>query len=362
MGFVSSDALLDLSFQQKLLERVSRSFAFTIPELPSPLCKIVANAYLLLRIADTIEDEKALTLDQKQFFWDELIGAISERGIPETLTSDLPHLLSPATSPDERELIKNSSRIIFITRSFNENEREVLKRCLKVVCKGMMKFQRDRNPKGLRNLAELNDYCYYVAGVVGEFLTDLFCNYSVEISKKRLVLRKLAVSFGQGLQITNILKDLWKDLDQGVCWLPGDLFKREGFALEDISRGNDSKGFKKGISELVAIAHSHLKNALTYTLLIPRSETGIRKFCLWSIGLALFTLRKISKKTYLNKSEDLKISRRSVRVITLTTCLILKSNFLLKLFFFLSSMGLPRYCLSNIKFYREDSAQQKSIS
>ncbi len=362
MDFVSSNTLLDLSFQQKLLERVSRSFAFTIPELPSPLCKIVANAYLLLRIADTIEDEKALTLDQKQFFWDELIAAISERGTPEKLTSDLPHLLSPATSPGERKLIQNFSRIICITRSFNENERERLKQCLKVVCKGMMKFQRDRNPKGLRNLADLNDYCYYVAGVVGEFLTDLFCDYSVEISRKGVALRKLAVSFGQGLQMTNILKDLWKDLDRGVCWLPEDLFKREGFALEDISRGNDSKGFKKGISELVAIAHSHLKNALTYTLLIPRSETGIRKFCVWSIELALFTLRKIYKKTYLNKPEDLKISRRNVRVITLTTSLILKINFLLKLFFFLSSIGLPRYSRGNLKIHREDNPQQQSIS
>ncbi len=42
------------------------------------------------------------------------------------------------------------------------------------------------------------------------------------------------------------------------------------------------------------MAHAHLRNALSYTLLIPAHETGIRRFCLWAIGLAVLTLRKIA--------------------------------------------------------------------
>jgi phytoene/squalene synthetase len=35
-------------------------------------------------------------------------------------------------------------------------------------------------------------------------------------------LLKLSTSFGQGLQMTNILKDIWDDAQRGVCWLPKD--------------------------------------------------------------------------------------------------------------------------------------------
>jgi farnesyl-diphosphate farnesyltransferase len=48
--------------------------------------------------------------------------------------------------------------------------------------------------------------------------------------------------------------------------------------------------------ELVGVAHAHLRNALDYTLLIPGKETGIRRFCLWAIGLAVLTLRKSRRR------------------------------------------------------------------
>ena len=62
----SLDALADDDFQMALLEGVSRTFALTIPQLPESLCRAVANAYLLCRIVDTIEDEISLTPAQKR--------------------------------------------------------------------------------------------------------------------------------------------------------------------------------------------------------------------------------------------------------------------------------------------------------
>ena len=55
-------------FQAELLEGVSRTFALTIPQLPKPLYSVVANAYLLCRIVDTIEDEVSLSPEQKKQF------------------------------------------------------------------------------------------------------------------------------------------------------------------------------------------------------------------------------------------------------------------------------------------------------
>ena len=51
----------DEGYQDQILPHVSRTFALTIPQLPPALRIAVTNAYLLCRIADTIEDEPALS-------------------------------------------------------------------------------------------------------------------------------------------------------------------------------------------------------------------------------------------------------------------------------------------------------------
>src|SRR5574343_240681 len=62
------EQLSDDELQAVLLEGVSRTFALTIPQLPGKLYPAVANAYLLCRIVDTIEDEVSLSAEQKRFF------------------------------------------------------------------------------------------------------------------------------------------------------------------------------------------------------------------------------------------------------------------------------------------------------
>jgi farnesyl-diphosphate farnesyltransferase len=333
--------LSDEEFQHQILQKVSRSFALTIPQLPDPLRPVVTNAYLLCRIADTIEDESSLTIQQKRFFFGELIKVVSNETSPEWFAGELSPLLSNQTPPGEKELVRNAPSIIHMTRSFTETQRALLKRCVTVMAAGMERFQKDRNPHGLRHLTDLDDYCYHVAGVVGELLTELFCDYSAEMSKNKAMLLKLAVSFGQGLQMTNILKDLWEDKERDACWLPQEVFQRVGFDLKSLSHRPYQKAFGEGLGHLIAIARAHLKKGLAYTLLIPRKEKGIREFCLWAIGMAIFTLRRINRKRYFRGGGEVKISRRHVRAIIAVTRWTLKSNSLLKLLFTLSGRGLP---------------------
>jgi farnesyl-diphosphate farnesyltransferase len=288
-------------------------------------------------VADIIEDENSLTFEQKKIFFRKWIAIISEHESPAGFGDELlPFILNHDSLP-ERLLIQNIEEVIRITRSFKEDVRKRLKRCITLMCMGMEWFQNHRSPHGLKSLIELEYYCYFVAGVVGELLTDLFCDYSTKISQRRETLRRLSISFGQGLQMTNILKDLWKDLDKGVCWLPRDIFQKKGFHLDELSNGGFSETFQKGLMELITIAQVHLKNALTYTLFLPKSEIGLRRFCLWAIGLAIFTLRKIKKRNNFISQGDVKISRRSVKLIIHVTQLTLRSNFLLKLLFHLTT-------------------------
>lgn len=330
-----------LRFQERILAHVSRTFALTIPELPVPLRTIVGNAYLLCRIADTIEDDVKLTPEEKARFHETLIqivaGRLDAHAFADTLTSHL----SPRTPEAERELVANSDLVMAVTSGFSDQTKASISRCLTIMCQGMPTFQRNVSLDGLRDLGDLTQYCYYVAGVVGEMLTDLFCEYSPEIASRRSLLMPLASSFGQGLQMTNILKDFWEDRRRGVCWLPRDLFQSRNCDLATVQPGHQDEGFQQAMRLLIGVTLANLRHANKYALLIPRQETGIRNFCLWAIGFAVFSLQKLNRNLGFQSGSEVKISRATVRRVTRLVRWSVRQDRLLTWMFNLSTHGLP---------------------
>jgi len=331
----------DEHFQERILEGVSRTFALTIPQLPPPLARVVANAYLLCRIADTIEDSAALTSDEKERFHEEFLRAVEGANDGEDLAAALPRSLSEDTLDAERELVAGCPRVLRITHSLPHQQRSSMVRCLTIMSRGMARFERLSSRSGLADVAEMERYCYVVAGVVGEMLTDIFCSYSSEIAQRREQLAGLSKRFGQGLQMTNILKDVWDDLEREACWLPRDVFEASGFDLGRLQPGISDPGYRSAMRRLVGIAHSRLRDALSYTLLIPRSETGIRRFLLWAIGLAVLTLRNIHSRPDFTATSEVKISRRSVMAVVGFTNTVVRSNLALKALYRIAARGLP---------------------
>jgi len=336
----SLSQLSDDDFQTLLLEGVSRTFALTIPQLPEKLYGAVANAYLLCRIVDTIEDEVSLSASQKKYFCSEFIDVVKSGVNAEPFAIELAPLLSEQTIPAEHTLIHVLPRVIQITHTFDGDQIDALACCVETMAEGMPIFQAMDLHGGLATLADLDRYCYYVAGCVGEMLAKLFCHYSPEIAQHKEDLLTLSVSFGQGLQMTNILKDIWDDAQRGVCWLPQDIFTETGFDLKNLSPETNDKHFRAGLERLISIAHGHLHNALLYTQKIPTHETGIRNFCLWALGMAVLTLKKIKQNLDFNHSEQVKITRKSVKATILATRLTGRSNTLLTLLFNLTSREL----------------------
>ena len=333
---------IDLDYQEKILEEVSRSFAFTIPQLPHELRIAVGNAYLLCRIADTIEDEPDLSPEQKDRFYGHFIDVIEGREDPSDFSRNLGAALSPRSTEYERDLVANTDSVIRVTSSLRPAQRAAIRRCIKIMTEGMAQFQRKASLEGLHDIRRFDRYCYVVAGVVGEMLTDLFCEYSGEIDARRDDLYALSTSFGQGLQMTNILKDMWDDRGRGVCWLPRDVFSSTGIELRSLTPGQADPGFVRGLSELVAISIHHLTGALKYVLLIPPHETGIRRFCLWSLGMAVLTLRRIHRYPAFRNGQDVKISRKSVKAVVVASNALSRSNSGLRFLFAAMTRGLPR--------------------
>jgi len=210
-----------------------------------------------------------------------------------------------------------------------------------VMCHGMHHFQQTASVAGLARSSDLDSYCYYVAGVVGEMLTELFCCHAPDIAAQRNALQELSTSFAEALQLTNIIKDFWEDRSRGACWFPRDLFARHGIELAEMSPQRSDARFQAGVRELVAVAHGHLRNALAYALLLPPRETGIRLFCLWAIGLAVLTLRKIEARPDFTSGAQVKVSHTAVLLTRLCTSAAVRNDRLLRRLFEYAARGLP---------------------
>ena len=329
----------DISYQERILPHVSRTFALTIPQLPARLRTAVSNAYLLCRIADTLEDDLALSAAETRVFLQRFTAVVlgTEEAAP--LARELASRLSDRTLPAERELVGNMEKVIRVTADLAE--RAAIQRCIELMCDGMHRFRLTTTLSGLAHSRDLDSYCYYVAGVVGEMLTELFCSYSPAVATERAALHELSASFAQGLQMTNILKDFWEDRSRGACWVPQDVFARHGVELAQLSPERSDVRFHAGVLELVGVAHGHLRNALAYALLIPAEESGIRRFCLWAIGLAVLTLRKIAANPQFTSGGQVKVSHSAVFATRISTDLMVRNDRMLRYLFERAAHGLP---------------------
>ena len=345
MDSVSSDEV----YQDQILPHVSRTFALTIPQLPPSLRTAVTCAYLLCRIADTIEDEPALSPPETLAFLQRFSAVLAGHGDVARLAREIEGRLSDRTLATERELVGNMERVLAVLARLNATQRAAIQRCVELMCQGMPRFQFSASLKGLARSTDLDDYCYYVAGVVGEMLTELFCDYSPQIARHRPALSAIAASFAQGLQMTNILKDVWEDRSRGVSWLPQEVFTRYGVDLSQVSSKPHDPRYGAGFLELVGVAHAHLRNALDYTLLIPSKEMGIRRFCLWAIGLAVLTLRKIQHNPRFTAGAQVKVTRSAVAMTRLFTDVAGRSDWMLRRLFAQAARGLPLARLSDLQ-------------
>src|SRR5277367_391363 len=115
MDSVSSDEV----YQDQILPHVSRTFALTIPQLPLRLRTAVTCAYLLCRIADTIEDEPALSPPETLAFLQRFSAVLAGHGEPARLAREVGSRRSDRTRAPERELVSNMERELGVLARLN---------------------------------------------------------------------------------------------------------------------------------------------------------------------------------------------------------------------------------------------------
>ena len=313
MNLLIENSQTDLAYQKAILSSVSRTFALTIPLLPPIIEKVVGNTYLLCRIVDTIEDAAELTPEAKKNLSALFLDVVLERAPVESFVELCLDALKNYSNHDELDLIAHTPTVLRILHTCSSHDQEAVSRCVSMMSEGMSRFHGRQTEAGLKDLSEFEDYCYVVAGVVGELLTSIFRHYSPQFSKNIQGHENLAIAFGQALQMTNILKDSPEDRARGVSWKPANLSQLD----------------------LLQIAYQKLSDSLTYILLIPKEEVGMRRFCLLAFGLAVLTLDKLAAGDDFERQEDIKLSRNTVWFFYSFTKIAAGSNGLIKSFFYL---------------------------
>jgi farnesyl-diphosphate farnesyltransferase len=141
------------------------------------------------------------------------------------------------------ELLRETPSVLEDFASLSAPARELIGAHVRRSAEGMASFVSRMSPEGnlvLADVADLRGYCYAVAGIVGEMLTELFLLRG-GLSKIEGNLRERAPLFGEGLQLVNILKDSFSDLKEGRRYLPPGVERAEIFALarNDLGRAGE---------------------------------------------------------------------------------------------------------------------------
>lgn len=284
-----------------LLKQVSRSFYLTLRVLPKPVRLQTGLAYLFARAADTIADTDLLERSRRLEFLERFKDQFrSDRINWDDLQSLQAALLPHQKHSSERVLLQRLDDCFRLYAALSASDHQRVRWLMGTLTNGMQMdltvFPGETAEKlaSLQTMADLDRYIYYVAGCVGEFWTQLMCDHLSSLSRwDRTEMSKVGVRFGKGLQLTNVLKDLPRDLQRGRCYIPEVLLREHGLTPVDLLDAKELPRFRPLLVQLVRIALEHLDQGWLYTLAIPRRELRLRLACMWPILFAAGTLQKV---------------------------------------------------------------------
>lgn len=273
------------TFCERILPDVSRSFALIIPQCPPPIDRALCVAYLICRLADTIEDEPALSAEQRAGLYDSLLRAVEEP-LDSARVEEFIGAWPALPAGGYGELIRGSADVLRAFASLPPECHPPIRTCVKDMVAGMRKTAPVDIRNGVRflcrDLPDLDRYCHYVAGTVGIMSTALFeMRFRPSGFCPTDAWREQGRRLGLGLQMTNIIKDCHEDAQRGVSFVPA------GYV--DFS-GGSYRLDPAGRAELIRHTLGHLDAGLLYCRAAPAGETGVRMFLLGSLLPAVATL------------------------------------------------------------------------
>lgn len=297
--------------------------------MPGDVRDQVSLAYLFARAADTIADTALIDRPRRLDYLSQLKAQFVGDQVSWPQVREIQRAMGPLQQDTaERVLLERLGDCFQLFRQFSPEDRRRVQRLMTTLTQGMemdlSQFPGTSSDSlvALKTLDELDRYTYYVAGCVGEFWTDLMCAHRKALASWDVMQMSAAgVRLGKGLQLTNIVKDIAQDLQNGRCYIPETMLADAGLKPHDLLRQDALPRFRTVLSALVRLAVEHLDQGWLYTMAIPRYETRLRLSCMWPILSAGESLKLVMHSPdLLNPAVKVKISRRKVyRLMALTT-------------------------------------------
>lgn len=236
-------------------------------------------AYLLFRLADTFEDAARWPVARRCAALESFSGLVRSPDPEAAAAATRAWLAQPPTDhAGYLELLAALPEVLAASHALPPAARDVVARHTERTCRGMADFLATAEGDGsfeLPDLAALRRYCYAVAGIVGELLTQLFLLHDRALRAIADYLAERAASFGEALQLVNILKDSALDRTEGRTFLPPQL-----------DRGS-----------VLALARANLRRAEEYVRAVQRhaSTRGAAAFTALPVILAWATLDEVER-------------------------------------------------------------------
>lgn len=306
---------------RNILHDVSRSFYLSLSILPKAVRQQVGLAYLFCRTADTIADTDALARTERLRTLEAFRRQFQQTCPPCAGLTDLQKVtLSQRVTDGERKLLCHLPDCFRVLARFSSVDRQLIADLILTLTRGMEMDLRTfpgetiATVRALPDMNALDLYTYYVAGVVGEFWTKIHLTHLPAMRHLDCEsLCRLGVSFGKGLQLTNILKDLGKDLSNGRCYLPATCLDQLQVRVGDLQDMSSLPRLRPLIYELMTDTLGHLDRACDYVMRLPYVAMRLRLSCMWPLLFAVQTLALVwQSEQWLNPHSPVKISRRTV--------------------------------------------------
>lgn len=306
----------DTDWAFDVVQDVSRTFALTIDELTQPLSTWICTGYLLCRVADTVEDASHIPPETRE----ELLNTYGDV-LDESAETDAQEFVAAASDwiPEERSadwaVVEQTQRVVRVFDSFDASVKRAMRPVVVEMAEGMAMFiQRYADDGGLRiqTISELEEYCWYVAGTVGEMITNLV---EAEFDIDPAVLRENEQDFALLLQLVNVAKDVPDDYrTENNVYLPSAWLAEEDVEPDGVTDDQNTAGVATVVSRVASRARGYTDGAYRYLLALPSHQTNIFEAFSIPYLLAIGTLRELedNAEAVTATKDDVKVSRDEV--------------------------------------------------
>lgn len=236
------------------LSKVSRSFSLVIMELRPVLRHPICVFYLVLRALDTVEDDTSIHPD-----------------IRRDICTNFHNFLEPEEGENawssnsfgdgaEKDLLIHFPIVLRCYNTIDPSFRTVIKDITKRMGAGMAEHIEDTS---CDSTADYDQYCHYVAGLVGLGLSDIFAISGCEepaFSDRT----ELSNSMGLFLQKTNIIRDYLEDINEGRTFWPREIWVQYGNCLTDFKDPANRKFSLAVLNHMITDALRHMPDCIEY--------------------------------------------------------------------------------------------------